>query len=350
MDLAIEEFKNRNLLILLDKSNGQNKTQLVSSGKKLDYDTLNEFISLSYGMLKVCLKSNQIEKLLLKPMNTSSLDYVSVDAREGITTGISTEDRLKAIKHLVEDNADPRSLVSPGHIVPCLVNTGGVVAKNAIPEAAYDICNYSFESNGALIAELLNENGEPFSEKDLKKFSKDNKISIFKLEDITRFFLQKRKIVSCQGKAKLPSYKGGDLIAYIYTVDGSNKEHIALVKGNISKDKVVSVRVHVENSFEDIFGNSEISSKSNINLALNHLNNVESGIFLYLKPGFNVENKKNSPHENMRNYGIGAQIIRDLGAKKINVIAKNKTSLLGLEAFGLEIIDNTSFDEIKGVN
>lgn len=350
MEDKIESLKERKLLILLDNSLELNRAKLIAPASLLNYDNLNEFISLSYGMLEVCLKEEQTNHLNLEPMQPNSNVFVSIDAREGITTGISISDRLKAIKHLCSNSPDPRDLVTPGHIVPIKVNPGGVVAKNALPEAAFDMISYfiSKESGneGALISDLLNESGEFFTNSELEKFSNKHKIEIITLDEITRFFLKQKKLIKRAGEAKLPSTIGGNLKAYIYTVAESKKEHFALVKGDIRENEIVSVRVQVENSFEDIFGANENSSKNKINKSLKHIKEVDSGIFLYLKKGRNVEKNSENVASNMRNYGIGAQILRDLGAKKIRVISQSVSPLVGLEAFGLEIVENIAFESL----
>lgn len=350
MEDKLNSLIERKSLIILDNSFNMNRAKLIAPASLLNFDSLNEFITLSYGMLEVCLKEEQITKLNLEPMHPKSNIFVSVDAREGITTGISVSDRLKAIAHLCSTSPDPRNLVTPGHIVPVKVNPGGVVAKNALHEAAFDIVSYLASkkccNEGALISDLLNESGEFFTSSELEMFASEHDIQIITLDEITRFFLKQKKLVTCAGEAKLPSTLGGNLKAFIYTVADSKKEHFALVKGEVNENKVVSVRVQVENSFEDIFGGTEDSTKSKIERSLKHIEEVDSGIFLYLKRGRNIERNSEDIASNMRNYGIGAQILRDLGAKKIRVIAQSITPLVGLEAFGLEIVENIAFENL----
>ena len=347
MDIPITQIKERKVLILLDDYRAPYDTCIVAEATDASFSVLNEIVSLTSGMLRVALDKHQIEKLMLKPMqinqelqNQQHNDFVSVDAREGISTGISIADRLKAIRHLADKDPDPRQLVSPGHIVPVQISKGGLIVKHAMPEAAYDIINLAFETNGALFGDFLNEKGELFEKEELITFASKHNIPIISLNELTRELLKKKQLVNRVASAELPSTLAGICTGHMYTVDDQDGEHLALVKGDISPDSIVTVRVHVASTFEDIFGNGGESSRSKLKQGLSFLRNEEQGIFLYLRLEKEYAEQKSNKHARMRNFGIGAQILRNLGAQKIRVLSNHQTPLIGLEAFGIEIIEN----------
>lgn len=363
MDELLIQFKNRKLALLHDDLSANGNCLIVSPAKSITYDTLNELVQLSFGILKVALDGDTIEQLMLKPMLKSESaeelrsktisNFISVDAREGITTGISIEDRLKAIQCLTANPPEPKSLISPGHIIPVQVTNGGLIVKNALTEGAFDLVKLSDSGKSAVFADVLDENGKHLSVSSRTEFAKMHNLPLINLSELTKELLKKSHLVECVAKAKLPSKLGGDMMAHMYKVHNQLGEHIALVKGKISPEKEVYVKVQVASAFEDIFGTEKYSSRNKIADCLSFMSDKDSAIFLYLRNEKNnqehldlaIDPKMNT--YGMRNYGIGAQILRDLGARKLKLITRETSNLEGLQVFDLEIVETINLSALN---
>ena len=345
----------KNLYILQDDSDDKKRAILVASAKNIDLHTFNNFLTIAKGIVFVAINSDKADALLLDSMpshssKTTMKALVSVDARDGVTTGISAEDRLKAIKIISAEKLDPYKLVKPGHIFPVVVNSGGVLVKHALAEAAYDLIRINQNDDTAVFMDLLNDTGELMNEQDQQKLSKIHKLPIITINELVLHRLKSEKIVYKVAEAKLPTAIAGELKTIAFRSLMFEGEHLALIKGDLNTAKPVLVRMHSEKTFDDIFGTEDNKSKYALTKSLEIINRHNSGVLVYIrKPETNSLsrqiNNSNEDHtrNQMRDYGLGAQILRELNITKINLITNSPKTLLGLDTFGIKIENYQGF-------
>jgi 3,4-dihydroxy 2-butanone 4-phosphate synthase/GTP cyclohydrolase II len=353
---ALKELANEGIVLLIDDSEPVNAPRVIVFTKAANTtpEKVNKLTKLTGGVLLVAIKRERAEKMLLSPMSRSLLHeqtsdwniLTSVEAREGVSTGISAFDRARTAALIAEANPSPRSIVQPGHIFPVLVHEGGVLAKHALPEGACDLVNLASGSEAALFAEMLDKNGDRFSPSELAKLN----IPSVTLSALTRYRLETEPLITCVAEAKIPTRLAGEVRSYIFKSKIHDGEHLALVKGEISAEIPVLTRVQSEFTFADVFGGSTPPSRNQLLASLSAIGARGSGILVYLRRSetgllktqiSSWEEYFSKKPANMFEYGIGAQILRHLGARKINLLTTSSKSLIGLDSFGLEITEQT---------
>lgn len=350
----LQAFAKTRLCILQDDTTPGARAVLVAPAQNIGVETTNRMVSLSRGLVFVAISSVRAEAFLLEPMKNNSSDsrypnaLVSVDAREGITTGISAADRARAIELLGAPYPDPRTLVKPGHIVPVSVRRGGVLVRNALPEGACDLALQSGATDAAVFMDLLTQDGRLLNEGEQQHLSASEKIPLIKLSELVHYRLGSEMLVQKIAEAALPTRSGGELRSFVYKSHLHEGEHLALVKGTISPDTVTLTRVTTEQTFSDVFGGPGHNSRKYIQQALTILDQSPVGVLVYLRRPMHgaladqLLGHSTSPGSTnmalMRSYGLGAQILRDLGVRKIELLSNTEQHLLGLDTFGLEIV------------
>lgn len=354
-------FRDSTIALIQDDVDSSRPALLVTPAEDISEDTVNRMLDLSSGFFSVAITPIQSEALGLKPMTRPSpggvslerTHLISVDAREGITTGISVSDRVKTLRLLGSRSPSSRTLISPGHIIPVLTKAGGTLVRQALPEASCDLVLSANKVPVAVNVELLDEEGNYPSPDWQRAFSERENIPLFTLSEITRFQLRERRIVHRAAEAKLPARLGGVFCAYIYRSDLHEGEHLVLVKGKVDPEKPVVTRVQAESTFSDVFGGPK-GTRSVIQQALQTLEEFDSGVFVYLRTntyGTLSEQIGRSvtihpkPARMVREYGIGAQILSDLGVRKLALLSNKDSSLEGLNSFGLEIVETIPLSE-----
>jgi len=357
MDLA--RLKARKLGILVDDSQLPERAILVAPASLVDRDLVAEILNLTGGLLSVAMTPPRVDAFLLtemarprlkstrSPIIETPLQFcISVEAREGVTTGISADDRAHTIRILGEDLPSPRKIVSPGHIFPVQVRTGGVLVRTALPEGAVDLVVAAGFTDAALMVEVLDRDGNFMSEAGIGDLAQQKNLPLFKLSNLVRHRLQREKLVTRIAEAKLPTRHAGELSTFIYKSSLHEGEHVALTKGTFDGLTPVLTRVQLENTFGDIFGGQEVSSRTQIHLAMKAIGENGSGVLLYLRRPYQGQLAGQAysfldrprPATMMREYGLGAQILRDLGVRKLELLTDSKNKFVGLDTFGLEIV------------
>lgn len=353
-------FRQRRLAILQDDSSQLRRAVLAAPAEDISPDEINFIISHTGGLLFVALSPERAESFgldlmsrpLLAPLQQDKpvghLDaFVSVDAREEIASGISTFDRAKTVSLLGALDPRPRQLVKPGHIFPVSTRAGGTLVVNALPEGALDLTKLAGFTDAALLVDLLDESGNFLAPEDQVAFAAKHDLSLITLGDLIRKRLASENIVDRVAEAKLPSRYGGELRSYIYKSRLHSGEHMALVKGQPAAEITVRTRVQTESTFSDVFGGPKPPTRHLIQASLNSIRNAPTGVLVYLRQSSGghlqkqVQGSKSIetslPPTLIREYGVGAQILYDLGVRKIELLTNNQQSLVGLRAFGLEI-------------
>lgn len=357
---SLQLFKKRRVALLRDDFRSDQRSVLVCPAEACTPELLNQLLALTGGIVCVAMSPSRVEGFMLGRMtrpetNTAQIQKetslafcISVDAREGITTGISTHDRALTLRLLGETPPNPRTLVTPGHIFPVEVRPGGVLVKNTLPEGAFDIVKISGFSDAAVFIDCLDSHGRYMDRASQDTLCEQHSIPAIELGSLTRYRLDTEQLVERVAVANLPTISGGELKTYVYRSTLNGGEHVALIKGAISPETPTLTRVQSEFTFGDVFGGPRGLSRSQIHESLQTIEHHGSGVFLYLRNSSTgalaeqLESLSSPPSrtraEIMREYGLGAQILRDLGVKKIELLTNSQKDLVGLDSFGIEIV------------
>tara|TARA_Y100000389_G_scaffold10191_1_gene9546 strand:- start:13801 stop:14850 length:1050 start_codon:yes stop_codon:yes gene_type:complete len=331
----IKDAKKGKMFILVDDKNRENEGDLVIPGSKCNFKIINFMAKHGRGLICLALTKKQVDNLklpLMSPINRSRMQTaftVSIEAKKGITTGISAHDRAKTIKVAINPKTKKRNIVSPGHVFPLVARKGGVLERAGHTEASIDISKLSKLNHSSVICEVMNEDGRMARLNDLFKFSKKHKIKLASIEDIISYRLKYEKLISKINTKINSSSKYGRIQIYSYINKLENNINFAITKGLLNPKKSTPIRV-----LSIKIKNKNILTNDKVKKTLNLLSNYKNFLLLII----NNINKTNDNNNTLRYYGIGAQIIKDLKVKKMILISKRRKKIIGLEGFGLKIV------------
>jgi 3,4-dihydroxy 2-butanone 4-phosphate synthase / GTP cyclohydrolase II len=368
---AIQEIRRGRMVILMDDKDRENEGDLCMAAEKVTPQAINFMASHGRGLICLPLTEERVKHLQIGMMvseNTSPFGTaftVSVDALSGITTGISAADRAKTILDAIADDAKPQDLVTPGHIFPLRARNGGVLVRAGQTEGSVDLARLAGLKPAGVICEIMKDDGTMARQPDLMKFAKKHKLKVCTIADLIQYRLNYDSLVYRAATAPLPTRVGGQFQAVVYNTHVDQSEHLALIKGDISPKEETLVRVHTKYVPGDVFGFELLNTGAVIQRAMEIIAREGKGVILYLQP------ERKGPHPSMvayprvdgkrqkdmnssfvyqadfKEYGIGAQILRDLGVRKMRLLTNNRKHLVGLRGYGLEV---TSLEPIPRDN
>jgi len=368
---AVSYLKKGNMIIIVDDEDRENEGDLMIASEKVTPEAINFMSKHARGLVCVSLtedRSNELQLPLMVDKNTSRFETpftVSVDARHNITTGISAYDRAETIRCIIDPETRPDDLVKPGHIFPLRAKRGGVLIRAGQTEASLDLTRIAGLYPSGIICEIMKEDGAMARMPELIKFYEKFDVPIITVEEIIKHRVQKETLVEEVSEATLPS-RWGTFVIKVFEDQIHQETHVALIKGDVSGDDPVLVRVHSQCLTGDAFGSLKCDCGNQLSRAMEMIEREKRGILLYLinqegrgigLPG-KIKAYKLQEHgldtveanlelgfdADQRDYGIGAQIIRSLGVKKLRLITNNPTKYIALSGYGLEIAERISLE------
>ncbi|MFM7620233.1 MAG: 3,4-dihydroxy-2-butanone-4-phosphate synthase [Alphaproteobacteria bacterium] len=347
----INEAKAGRMFILVDDENRENEGDLVIPAQFCDDQKINFMAKYGRGLICLALDEERVKKLELPLMSLNNESRhrtaftVSIEARSGIATGISAQDRAKTIHDAINPELSKEALVSPGHIFPLKAQNGGVLVRAGHTEASIDISRLANLNPSAVICEIMNDDGSMARMKDLKKFAKKHHLKIGSIADLIEYRRNNEQLVELVTQKQFISKSAGEFQAKIYRSIIDNVEHIALIKGKIDQNQPTLVRMHHLNITSDCLDNAHDPRCGILNKALKKIKKNNSGVLVLIRQPsdkisdnfFDADNLP-EPLKTIRNYGVGAQILVDLGIKNLTLLTNTKKSVIGLEAYGIRIV------------
>ncbi|MBS91976.1 MAG: 3,4-dihydroxy-2-butanone-4-phosphate synthase [Rickettsiales bacterium] len=342
----IKDLSKGKMVVIVDDENRENEGDLMFCASFVSPEKINFMAKYARGLICLALDKKRFKKLNLKLMTETNQSRhrtaftVSIEAKKGVTTGISAKDRAHTIGVAVSSRSKSNDLISPGHIFPLLASDGGVLVRAGHTEAAVDLSRLSSSNSHpyGVICEIMNDDGTMARFQDLVKFCKKHKLKMCSIKDLIEYKVKKEKLVKCIRSDELLIDKSKKFKMYVYQniIDGT--EHLALVKGNISEKKNTLVRMHSLNILSDILDNKN----KDLEKAIEIISKLDHGVIVLIrnprKELLRKEKKTSRLKKSiLKEYGIGAQILVDLGVKKITLLASSSKNIVGIDGFGIEI-------------
>lgn len=345
---ALAHFRAGKMLIVTDSEDRENEGDLVLSAEDATPEAVNFMAKFGRGLICVPTTPARAKELNLQPMVRHNEDVrrtaftVSVDAREKTSTGISAHDRFFTIKKLADPKSKAKDFMRPGHIFPLVARDGGVLVRAGHTEASVDLCRLTGKEPVGVICEIMNADGTMARMNDLLKFSREHHLPIMTIEALIEYRRRNEQMVSLIEKSKLKT-KWGEFTACYFSSTTDDNIHVALVLGKVKGHAPVTVRVHREDVLVDVFRTPTRKSYMTVDDSMQALVRAKRGVFIFIGQQasqiFGTSDKNAGPE--LRQYGIGAQILSQLGVKKIRLLTHNPRRVVGLDAFGLEIVETS---------
>ncbi len=370
---ALEDIRQGKMIILVDDEDRENEGDLCIAAEKVTPEAINFMAKYGRGLICLALTPEKVDQLKLPLMATDTHPSppqgtaftVSIEARYGVTTGISAHDRAVTILTAIADDAKPEDLVTPGHIFPLRARDGGVLVRAGHTEGSVDLARLAGLKPAGVICEIMNDDGTMARMPDLEKFAKRHGLKIITIADLIAYRLRNDSLVRRIAETMLPTAIAGEFRAIVYESDVDTNHHLVLVKGEIDSNRPILVRVHSQCLTGDVFGSLRCDCGAQLHAAMKKIEEEGNGVIVYMRQegrGIGFANKmkayvlqdhgKDTVEANLalgfkpdlRDYGIGAQILRDLGVRKMRLMTNNPKKIVGLEGYGLKVVERVPIE------
>ncbi|HLF17337.1 MAG TPA: 3,4-dihydroxy-2-butanone-4-phosphate synthase [Candidatus Omnitrophota bacterium] len=372
---VLEDLRAGHLVIVMDDEGRENEGDLLCAAEHITPEKINFMVKEARGLVCVPMEADRLNDLGLHPMKVDLSSKhqkcdtgwaISVDAAQGVTTGISAADRARTVRVLIDSRSQSSDLVTPGHLFPLRAQRGGVLVRAGHTEASVDLMKLAGLYSAGVICEIMNEDGTMARTDDLIKFSKTQNLKICTIDSLIEYLTTYRKLVERTSEENLVT-EYGEFKMFVYRSKVDELEHVALVSGEIDPIKPTLVKVHSESLINDAFRSVDYEGSSSLQSAFRAIKENGSGVLVYMRNRervvtrirkVNAEQQETSPKKanphlkilpDLRHYGLGAQILVDLGIKHIRLLTNNPRKIVGLEGFGLSVVERIPLNKYKTV-